>query len=50
MPDKRVGEFDVSIYQEVLPRNQCLIEDQHRVVLIEAARERMIEGLCAVQL
>src|SRR5439155_18470147 len=41
--EKRIRALDIPIDQKVLPRDECFIEDQHRIVFIEAARERMIE-------
>ena len=37
------GDLEVAVDQEVLPRDQRVVEHQHRVVLVEAARERIVE-------
>ena len=37
------GDLEVAVDQEVLPRDQRVLEHEHGVVLVEAARERVVE-------
>src|SRR5262245_42050192 len=41
---KGVRFFDIAVDEDVLPRNEGIIEQQHRVVLVEAARQGVVEG------
>ena len=38
-----VGLLDVAVDEHVLPGHQHLVEDEHRVVLVEPARQRIVE-------
>src|SRR5262245_4390693 len=41
---KGVRLLDIAVDENVLPRDERVVEEQDRVVLVEAARQRMIEG------
>ena len=41
--EERVGPLDVLVDEHVLPRHENLVEDEDRVVLVEAATERVVE-------
>jgi hypothetical protein len=41
--EKIVGLVDIGISEHVLPRNEHLIHDEDRVVLIDSARQRVVE-------
>ena len=47
---ERVCAFDVPEDEEVLPRDERLVENQHGIILVETARERMIECTASVLL
>ena len=40
---ERVGSLDIAVDQHILPGDERLVEDQDRVVLVEPARQRIIE-------
>src|SRR5262249_40485474 len=40
---ERIGALHVTVDQKVFPRNESFIENQYRVVFVEAAREWVIE-------
>ena len=42
--EEAVGRIDIAIEEDVFPRHQHLVEDEDRVVLIEARGERIVEG------
>ena len=42
--EKIVGLLHVAVDEDVLPGHQHLVEDEHRVVLVEPARQRIVEG------
>ena len=41
--EKAVGLVNVAIDENVLPRDKYVVHDEDRVVLVEAARQRIVE-------